>query len=97
MKETGMDAQATFSCSFTQSDLGPVAELPSLPRWPAQRLLPEERQDLAVQVLAGAQPVSDLAREHEVSRKFVYQQVHTAQDALTQAFDPEPKTQKVLF
>ena len=26
-----MDAQATFSCSFTQSDLGPVAELPSLP------------------------------------------------------------------
>ena len=23
-----MDAQATFSCSFTQSDLGPVTELP---------------------------------------------------------------------
>ena len=92
-----MDAQATFSCSFTQSDLGPVAELPSLPRWPAQRLLPQERQDLAVQVLAGAQPVSDLAREHEVSRKFLYQQAHTAQDALTQAFDPEPKTEKVLF
>ena len=84
-----MDAQATFSCSFTQSDLSPVAELPSLPRWPAQRLLPQERQDLAVQVLAGAQPVSDLAREHEVSRKFLYQQAHTAQDALTQAFDPE--------
>ena len=43
-----MDAQATFSCSFTQSDLGPVtelpsgppAELPSFPHWPAQRLLP---------------------------------------------------------
>jgi hypothetical protein len=100
-----MDAQATFSCSFTQSDLGAVTELPSdlavelpsVPDWPAQRLLPQERQDLAVQVLAGAQPVSDLAREHEVSRKFVYQQVHTAQDALTQAFDPEPKTEKVLF
>ena len=92
-----MDAQATFSCSLTQSDLGPVAELPSLPRWPAQRLLPQERQALAVQVLAGAQPVSDLAQEHEVSRKFLYQQAHTAQDALTQAFDPEPKTEKVLF
>ena len=92
-----MDAQATFSCSFTQPDLGPVAELPSLPRWPAQRLLPQERQALAVQVLAGAQPVSDLAQEHEVSRKFLYQQAHTAQDALTQAFDPEPKTEKVLF
>jgi hypothetical protein len=36
-----MDAQATFSCSFTQTDLGPVVELPSLPHWPAQRLLSE--------------------------------------------------------
>jgi hypothetical protein len=92
-----MDAQVTFSSSFTQSDLGLAAELPGLPRWPAQRLLPQERQDLAVQVLAGAQPVSDLAREHEVSRKFLYQQAHTAQDALTQAFDPDPKTNDVLF
>jgi hypothetical protein len=92
-----MDAQATFSRSFTQSDLGPVAELPGPPHWPAQRLLPQERLELAVQVLAGAQPVSDLAREHEVSRKFLYQQAHTAQDALTRAFDPESKTEKVLF
>ncbi len=92
-----MDAQATFSCSFTQSDLGPVVELPSLPPWPAQRLLSQERLGLGVQVLAGAQPVSDLAREHGVSRKFLYQQAHTAQDALTRAFAPEPKTEKVLF
>ena len=92
-----MDAQATFSCSFTQSDLSPVAEPPGLPRWPAQRLLPEERQYLGVQVLAGAQPVADLAREHEVSRKFLYQQAHTAQDALTRAFDPEPTDDEVLF
>jgi hypothetical protein len=92
-----MDAQATFSCSFTQSDLGPAVELPSLPPWPAQRLLPQERRDLAVQVLAGARPVSDLAQEHEVSRKFLYQQAHTAQAALTQAFEPNPKNEKVLF
>ena len=92
-----MDAQATFSYSFTQSDLGPVTELPSSPIWPAQRLLPQERRDLAVQVLAGAQPVSDLAREHGVSRKFVYQQVHIAQAALTEAFDPDLKTEDVLF
>jgi hypothetical protein len=92
-----MDAQATFSCSFTQSDLGPATELPSPPNWPAQRLLPQERQYLAIQVLAGAQPVSDLAREHEVSRKFLYQQAHTAQAALTQAFEPGPTTEKILF
>ena len=52
---------------------GPAAELPSFPRWPAQRLLPQERQELAVQILAGAQPVSDLALEHGVSRKVLYQ------------------------
>ena len=93
-----MDAQATFSCSFTQSDLGPVAELPGLPHWPAQRLLPQERRDLAIQVLAGAQPVSDLAREHEVSRKFLYQQAHTAEEALSQAFAPSSQTpDDVLF
>ena len=93
-----MDAQATFSCSFTQSDLGPVVEVPSLPPWPAQRLLPPERQDLALQVLAGAGTVSELAREHEVSRKFLYQQVHTAEQALSQAFAPPPTPpDKVLY
>lgn len=61
-----MDAQATFSCSFTQSDLRPVAELPTLPYWLAQRLLPQQRQDLAVQVLTGAQPVSDLGSPQEI-------------------------------
>jgi hypothetical protein len=92
-----MDAQATFSFSFTQSDLSPVREPPGLPAWPAQRLLPQQRQDLAVQVLAGAQPVSDLAREHAVSRKFLYQQADTARDALTHAFNPEPRDDDVLF
>jgi hypothetical protein len=92
-----MDAQATFSCSFTQSDLDPVVELPGLPQWPAQRLLPPQRRDLAVQVLAGAQPVSDLAREHEVSRKFLYQQAHTAQEALDRAFASSSTLDDVLF
>ncbi len=32
-----------------------------------------------------------------VSRKFVYQQAHTVQAALTKAFDPEPKTEKILL
>lgn len=92
-----MDAQATFSCSFTQCDLDPRPELPSLPIWPAQRLAPTQRQDLAIQVLARAQPVVELARQHEVSRKFLYQQANTAHDALTHAFNPEPKAQDVLF
>jgi len=97
MKETGMDAQATFSCSFTQSDLSPVTEPPSFPFWPAQRLLPQQRQDLAVQVLARAQPVAELAQQHEVSRKFLYQPADTARDALTHAFNPDPRDEDVLF
>jgi hypothetical protein len=92
-----MDAQATFSCSFTQSDLSAATEPPGLPLWPAQRLLPQERRDLAIQVLAGAQPVSDLAREHEVSRKFLYQQAHTAVEALDEAFAPLGRSDGVLF
>jgi hypothetical protein len=97
MKETGMDAQATFSCSFTQCDLDPLPNLHNLPIWPAQRLLPTERQALAVQVLAGAQPIAELARQHEVSRKFLYQQADTAHEALTHAFNPGPKVEDVLF
>jgi hypothetical protein len=92
-----MDAQATSSGPFPQSDLGPVAELPDLPHWPAQRLVPQERRDLAVRVLAGVQPVSDLAREHDVSRKFLYQQAHTAREALNQAFAPSSPPDDVLF
>jgi hypothetical protein len=85
-----MDCQATSSLGFTQSDLAPVS-------WPAQRLLPPQRRDLAVQVLAGAETVSELARQHEVSRKFLYQQAHTAEQALSQAFAPTPKPDEVLF
>src|SRR3984957_2803563 len=92
-----MDAQATFSYSSTQSDVGPVAELPGLPHCAAQRLLPQERRDLAIQVLAGAQSVSDLAREHEVSRKFLYQQAHTAEEAVEEAFAPLSRSDDVLF
>src|SRR5208282_680700 len=42
---------------------------------PAKRLLPQQRQDLAIQVLAGTETVSELARQHEVSRKLLYQQL----------------------
>jgi hypothetical protein len=97
MKEIAMDAQATFSYSFTQSDLSLLVEPPNLPHWPVQRLLPLQRRDLAIQVLTGAQPVAELAQQHEVSRKFLYQKAVTACDALTHAFDPEPKDDDVLF
>jgi transposase-like protein len=49
--------------------------------------LPEpERQDLAVQALAGAGTISALAAQHGVSRKFVYAQTDKARAALKDAF-----------
>jgi hypothetical protein len=38
-----------------------------------------------------------LAQQHEVSRKFLYQQIHTAEAALDQAFAPSSTRDDVLF
>lgn len=65
--------------------------------WPAQQLLPPQRQALALDVLAGTHPVAELARQHQVSRKFLYQQAHTAQQALSNAFTPKSSDHDVLF
>jgi hypothetical protein len=99
-----MDCQATLSVSVTQRD--PTSAATPL-RWPtpatvyvscsAKQLAPQQRRDLAIQMLAGTETVSELAREHEVSRKFVYHQVHTAQQALQQAFEPPSPRDDVLF
>ena len=53
----------------------------------AVRPLPESgRKVLAIQALAGFETISDLAAQHGVSRKFVYQQTHKARAALDEAF-----------
>jgi hypothetical protein len=63
---------------------------------PASSLLPQQRQQLALDALAHTQPISRLAQQHQVSRKFVYQQAHQAQNALQHSFDPLSNDQ-VLF
>lgn len=64
----------------------------------AARLLgPPQRQHLAVQALAG-QSLSDLARQHHVSRRFLYRQTRCARQALDRAFaPPSAAPEKVLF
>jgi hypothetical protein len=64
---------------------------------PARHLQPHQRQNLAVQALAGARPITQLAEEHQVSRKFVYQQADKADQALQAAFTPQPDDDTVLF
>jgi hypothetical protein len=63
---------------------------------PARLLPPHARQQLALDALTG-RPVAHLAEEHDVSRKFVYQQVDKAHHALQAAFQPPPDDATVLF
>jgi len=60
---------------------------------------PSERRDLAVQGMARTQPLSSLARENDVSRKFVYSQIDRAARALDSVFraDEQADDDKVLF
>ena len=74
----------------------PTAAVPAPPT-PAQALPPAARQQLALDALTGSS-ITDLARQHDVSRKFVYQQADKAAQALAQAFTPaSPADDAVLF
>jgi hypothetical protein len=74
----------------------PTAGVPAPPP-PAHALPPAARQQLALDALAGC-PITELARHHDVSRKFVYQQADKATQALAQAFAPDPPADvAVLF
>ena len=61
---------------------------PTILPHPAKAMMPPQRRQLALEALAGAQTVSRLAGRHTVSRKFVYQQVAKADEALDTAFSP---------
>jgi hypothetical protein len=63
----------------------------------AHTLSSAQRQQLAVQALAGATTITQLARDNQVSRKFVYQQRDMATQALEQAFDDEVTDDQVVF
>lgn len=58
----------------------------------AKSLPPSQRLTLGLHALAGQQPISRLAEEFHVSRKFVYRQAATAQEALDEAFADQADT-----
>jgi len=62
------------------------------------RLAPLQRKDLFLEALRRTEPLTRLAERHQVSRKFVYQQMEKATAALDQAFQPAgPPQDAVLF
>ena len=66
-------------------------------RGTGKTLGPQERITIAVQALAGHRPISHLADDADVSRKFVSQQADRAQAALDEAFTPTHRDDQVLF
>ena len=63
----------------------------------AHQLCATQRQDLALQVMADTESVTELSRRHGVSRKFLYAQKDKAERALDEAFAPSRKDDEVLF
>lgn len=65
---------------------------------PAVQMNCSGRRNLSLQAIRRTESVTRLAQQHQVSRKFVYQQLGKASAAIDQAFEPaEPKDEKVLF
>lgn len=63
---------------------------------PAHELGPSDRKDLGLRALLG-EPVTNLAKDAKVSRKFVYEQKSRADQALDNEFQPSPSDNEVLF
>jgi hypothetical protein len=63
----------------------------------AASLPPAARKTLAIEVLAKTQPVSHIAAQQQVSRKFLYQQGQKASEALDATFNSATDEPEVLF
>lgn len=63
----------------------------------ARLLEPTQRRDLVLPILSGHESISQTARDHDVSRKFVARQTDLARQALDQAFTPPEPDRDVLF
>ncbi|MGD1896605.1 MAG: hypothetical protein ACFB16_06585 [Phormidesmis sp.] len=60
-------------------------------------LSPATRKEIGLKAVARTVPISHLADQHQVSRKFVYQQGDKAQQALDESFSPSQGDDDVLF
>jgi len=63
----------------------------------AASLLPAARKTLAIEVLAKTEPISHIAVQQQVSRKFLYQQGQKANEALDATFSSATDEPEVLF
>jgi len=86
MVKQNIDTSGSISASFSSHPCS------------ASQMDCSQRRNLSVQAIRRTESVTRLAQQHQVSRKFVYQQVAKATAAIDQAFEPaEPEDKKVLF
>jgi hypothetical protein len=69
----------------------------SQPKSVAASLPAAIRKSLAIEVLSKTEPITHLAIQHQVSRKFLYQQGQKAGEAIDVAFSSSSNEQEVLF
>lgn len=69
----------------------------SQPKSVAASLPPAFRKSLAIEVISKAEPISHLAAQNHVSRKFLYQQRQKADQTLEEVFSLVKKEPEVLF
>ena len=63
----------------------------------AKQLDPINRQKIAISALNPNKSISQISRQYETSRKFIYAQKEKASDALNEVFSNEASDSKVLF
>ena len=63
----------------------------------AKQLDPINRQKIAISALNPNKNISEISRQYETSRKFIYAQKNKASDALNEVFSGEAGDSKVLF
>jgi hypothetical protein len=76
-----------------------ITESPSSDNCPASQLSPDQRKDLAIQMITGNESVTELSKQNGVSRKFLYKQAEKAHEAIDLAFceKEDEGEEKVLF
>jgi hypothetical protein len=63
----------------------------------AKEMTSEQRQQISLQGLAHSEPISQLAKRNQVSRRFVYRQMAKGKEALDRTFNSRESEPKVLF
>ena len=74
------------------------AAIKQKPSYLASKMNIKQKKTIALQVMRQKQTISNIAKENQVSRKFIYKQKNKAAQAIDDVFkEPEAEKEKVIF